>query len=121
MSKTIITWLISLLLVAYGSYNIWAIYLTGDFWFLLWVIVCFAGAIGLVLSKPWSQYCVHVVSFFTVGGWFYVTISIALHGWPYPGIMQTIISLVPGLLLSMVCVLSSIYVFKKFRSVANRT
>ena len=121
MSKLIVTWLISAMLVAYGSYSIWLIYLTGSFWFGLWVVACFAGAIGLVLLKSWSQYFVYLVSIFTVGGWLYVTISIAIQGWPYPSGVETIISLVPGILLSLVCVLSSFYIFKIFRNAANKT
>ncbi len=121
MSKSIITWLISTMLTAYGSYNIWAIYLTGDYWFILWVIACFAGAIGLVFLKSWSQYFVYAVSFFTVGGWLYVTVSIALQDWPYPSVLETIVSLIPGIFLSIVCVLFSIYIFKRFRNVANKT
>ena len=121
MSKSIVTWLIAAMLAAYGSYNIWAMYLSGDYWFLLWVVACFAGAIGLVLLKSWSQYFVYLVSFFTVGGWLYVTISIAIQGWPYQSIIKTVISLIPGILLSMVCVFSSIYIFKRFRDGANKT
>lgn len=121
MSRLIIIWLISVMLAAYGSYNILAIYLTGDYWFLLWIVACFAGAIGLVLSKSWSQYFIYAVSFFTVSGWLYVTISIAVQGWPYQGILKTVISLVPGILLSMACVFSSIYIFKWFRNEADKT
>lgn len=121
MSKSIVIWLISAMLVAYGAYNIWAIYLTGDYWFSLWVVACFAGAVGLVLSKSWSQYFVYAVSFFTVGGWLYVTISIAIQGWPYPSVVKTVISLVPGIFLTLVCVLSSIYIFKNFRNERNKT
>ena len=116
MSKSITIWLISAMLASYGSYNILAVYVSGNYWFLLWVIACFSGAIGLVLSKSWSQYFVYAVSLFTVGGWLYVVTPIVQNSLHYYGFVETLISFIPGVFLALICVLSSVHVFKLFRN-----
>lgn len=116
ISKSIIIWVIAITLVAHGSYNIWAITVTDDYRYLIWVLGCFTAAVGLIFSKSWSQYLVYLVSLSTAGGWAFVVIQMAMNDWHYSGVQQTIISLIPGLLLVSVCLLFSVFVYKYFKN-----
>ncbi len=109
------------MLFAYAGYNAWIVSVTNNYWFLLWVGSCSVASIGLILSKAWSQYFVYLVAFFTAGGWVFVTITIALNGWPYPDAQSTIISLAPGVLLALSCIFISIYVFNYFKKQNAKT
>jgi len=121
MTKSFIIWLIAILLLVYAGYNTWIISVTNNYWFLLWVGSCVAASSGLIMSKAWSQYFVYLVAFFTAGGWAFVTINIALNGWPYSDTQNTIISLVPGAALFLTCVFISVYVFKYFKNQNAKT
>lgn len=121
LSKSITIWVIALTLVAHGSYNIWAITVTHDYRYLVWVIGCFTAAVGLILSKSWSQYLVYLVSLATAGGWAYTVIQITMNDWHYSGVQETIISLIPGFLLVSVCVLFSVFVYKYFNKQRVKT
>jgi len=114
MEKSIIAWIIVVLLLAYGSYTLFLARVFNNCWFLLWTSACFIAAAGLVLSKRWSKYFVYTVALFTAGGWIYVTAMIAIKHWPYAGLQNTVIALVPGLLLVMICILFSLFVRQLF-------
>lgn len=121
MSRSATIWIIAIIFAVYAAYNMGMIAKTGSYWFLIWVFACLACSLGLILNKKWSQYFVYLVSTVTAGGWLYVTINISLAGWPYTGIQNTVIALVPGVLLFLSCVLVSIYVYKYFKSPIPKT
>ena len=121
ISKSIIIWVIAITLVAHVSYNISAITVTDDYRYLIWVIGCFTAAVGLIFSKSWSQYLVYLISLSTAGGWAFVVIHMAINDWHYSGVQQTILSLIPGLLLVSVCVLFSVFVYKYFNKQKVKT
>ncbi len=114
MSKSVVTWLLTVLLLVYGSYTLWLATAIGNYWFLLWTAGCFIAGVGLVLSRKWAQYFVYIVAFFTAGGLIYVMIMIAVNGWPY-GLRNTILVLARSFLIVALCVLSSVFVYKHFK------
>src|SRR5712692_238701 len=59
MSKSVVTWLLTVLLLVYGSYTLWLATAIGNYWFLLWTAGCFIAGVGLVLSRKWAQYFVY--------------------------------------------------------------
>lgn len=115
MAKSITIWVIALTFFAYAGYNTWMVWHMDSYWFLIWVVSCLLAAVGLVLSKAWSQYFVYLVALFTAGGWTYVVATVALNGWPYHDTKSTVISLIPGIVLVLTCILISVYVFIYFK------
>jgi hypothetical protein len=111
--RSIAKWLIVVALFAYGSYTAWLAF-TSQYWFLLWTVACYGAAVGLALSKRWSQYLVYLVAAFTAGGWLYVVATIAVNRWPYPDVLSSVIALAPGMLLVALCVLCSLFVRRLF-------
>jgi hypothetical protein len=113
--RLIARWLIVAALVAYGAYTTWLAF-ASQYWFLLWSVACYGAAVGLALSKRWSRYLVYLVAAFTAGGWLYVVATIAVHRWPYPDVLSSLISLIPGMLLAVLCLLCSLFVRRLFVS-----
>jgi len=86
---------------------------------LLWLgtsLFAFVAAVGLFLDKVWSQYLWHALSLAIIASWAYTVASVAMAGWPYETILETFISLIPGLLLVGVFAGGSVIVYKHFRA-----
>jgi hypothetical protein len=107
--RAVAKWLLVALLAIYGAYTSW-LTISMNAWFLIWALPCFGAAIGLALSKPWGRYLVYAVAACTAIGWALYVGFIAIRGWPYHDVERSIISLVPGLLLVLVCVLAIVFV-----------
>ncbi len=87
-------------------------------------IIPLTGAAGLFLKKSWSRYFVHLFTIATVPWWTIYTIWFIWNkGWPYyPTVLQSIIGLLPGLFLCILCIGSSWVVHKYFKKkFANET
>jgi hypothetical protein len=117
--KPILIWVLAAVLAAYGSYTMWLVTVYDSFWFLAWSIPSFVGAAGLIMRRSWAKYVVYVMAACTAGGWATYVGWLAVSGWPYRNAQSTVISLVPGLLLVALCVSSSVYVHKYFKSHAR--
>ena len=115
MSKSVAIWLISVLLILYGVYNVSIALVNNQYGYLFWSFCCFVGAFELVLMKSWSQYIIYFICLSVVGGWGYITLNMALNDWPYSKTSHTMIALLPGLLLVLACALSSMFIYTYFR------
>ena len=71
---------VAILMLAYGALHAWALVHYSSMWLLLWVIPCFVGALGLFLSKSWSQYLVYLVGGCAVLGWAVYSVLYAWQG-----------------------------------------
>ncbi|MFH2047047.1 MAG: hypothetical protein ABIK92_18110 [Pseudomonadota bacterium] len=120
MTKNKIIWLISIVLILNGIYQIYANLN------MLWIsngthlILNFLCAFGLLFEKSWSQHYVYVLSFFSIGGWFDGVINVYRNGWPYSTIEESIISLIPGLCLIAGWFLLSVYTVRLKRMKRDR-
>ena len=88
----------------------------------LWLVVAFAPllvAIGVVLRRPWSEYLWYLIALSASVWWIVTVIRVAVTGWPYHDALSSVISLVPGVLLLMVCLFGSIAVRQHFREREN--
>ena len=88
----------------------------------LWLVVAFAPllvAIGVVLRRPWSEYLWYLIALSASVWWIVTVIRVAVSGWPYHDALSSVISLVPGVLLLMVCLFGSIAVRRHFREREN--
>jgi hypothetical protein len=106
--------LATFLLVVSAYLGWWSVSAATLFW-LLPASVSLIAAVGLFLSKHWSQYLWHVVALAVSLSWVVSIVRIALSGWPYDSALSTIVSLIPGLLLVAVCAGGSAVVAKHFR------
>jgi hypothetical protein len=69
---------VATLMLVYGTLHLWATIHYETMWLLVWVVPCFLGALGLFLSKAWSQYLVYLVGACAVAGWAgYMVLSIS--------------------------------------------
>ena len=75
-------------------------------------VVC---AAGLFLGKRWGALLWYAIALTVSCAWLVSVVRVALDGWPYPGVLESLISLVPGLLLLLVCVGGSVAVARDFR------
>jgi len=62
------------------------------------------GAAALFSSHPHARFLVYAASAVVALSWLVVIARVALSGWPVAGFVQTLISLVPGLLLLSICI-----------------
>lgn len=61
--------------------------------------VCLTIALGLLLRRLWVQHVLLGLAIVISVGWTAIIVAVAWKGWPYPGLLPSILSLIPGLLL----------------------
>jgi len=83
-------------------------------------VVSFIGGIGLILNRQWSRYCIYVVSAAIAGTWFYY-VALTAQSWPNDTLVESVISLLPGILIVVVAAGSSYLVTKHFRAEATKS
>ena len=103
--------IVALVLFGYGAYTVWLVFEYHSVWFLLWSVPCFVGAIGLTMSRAWSQYVVYLIAFCTVAGW----AAFVARSWPQIPSQAIPKAFALGLGLLVVSVWSSLLVFRHFR------
>lgn len=102
--------LYSLLTIAYGTRT------AGQFWSGVFSALLLIGAIGLFLKRPWGRLPIYLFSIVVVPTWIFYTIwFIRKAGWPYYATtLQSILGLVPGVLLCAGCVVACWVVHRYF-------
>ena len=112
--KTMLTKLIAVLLFPLACYLMWwAISAWAPYW-LIPSVLLLTTSIGLYTHRRWARYLWHTIALLANLYWIVPTIRLALHDWPYANTQSTIISLAPGLLLLMVCLLVSVIINKRY-------
>jgi hypothetical protein len=105
---------IGVLFVMYGLYALVQTRLNPQVLGITIALVSVAGGIGLMLNRRWSRYCIYVVSMGFIGTWLYYVAVLAMRAWPYDTLLESVISLVPGLFMVFVAAGSSYVVRKHF-------
>lgn len=102
------------LLFLFSAYFYWfAIENSAFVWMDLAALPMLCG-IGLVLGRRWASYLWYSMAA-GVGAWWLVTIAgMALRGWPASDVTETVVSLIPGLLLLAVAIGGSVAVRKAY-------
>lgn len=113
----IVTLLAAFLLLVAGYFAWWAVSYV-QLWCLLPAAVALVTGIGLFHRKRWSQYLWFAIALSASAFWLISIVRIALSGWPFSDILESIISLLPGLSLLALCAGGSIAVYKHFGSVS---
>jgi len=112
LNHSVVVKVFALVLLCYGAYSLWLVVKHQSFWFLLWSVPSIAGAIGLAMSRTWSQYLYYVIAFCTAAGWAWFVVIV----WPSLTAKYIVNLLVLGAVLVPFCVWSSLIVFRYFRA-----
>lgn len=118
MKKNTVT--IYLIGLVFGIYSIFTIQYSvhgGSMTPGIFALLSLTGSVGLFLKKSWSKYFVYAFSAITVPLWIIDTsLYIMKTGWPYyPTTLQSILGLVPGILLCSFCAISCWVVHRYFK------
>ena len=111
--------LLASLLLLFAAYLGWWAVASGSFWWLAPCLFALVAASGLFLGKRWAQYLWHVIALVVSISWLSSVVRVALSGWPYDTAFTSFVSLLPGLLLLIVCAGGSAIVTKHFRGIRN--
>jgi hypothetical protein len=82
-------------------------------------VVSVIGGIGLLLNRQWSRYCIYVVSATVAMTWLYY-VALSAQSWPYNTLLESVISLLPGIFIVALGAGSSYLVMKHFRAEATK-
>jgi hypothetical protein len=112
--------LIGALFIAYGVYALVQVRANPQ-WVAI-AVACFSvlGGIGLMLDRPWSRFCIYIVSLAVAGAWAYYT-ALAVPTWPYGTLSETTIALLPGMFLLVIAAGSSYLVTRHFSVVVGKS
>jgi hypothetical protein len=108
-------------LALWGAWALWASIRHGP-----WTTTFLGGAAlltagGLLLLKPWAR---PLAYFFAAGlalGWLYAVGQVIQRGWPYRDWLPSVLSLVPGVLVLIVCAGGSWLVHTEYRQHGRKT
>lgn len=111
-------YIVAALATVYGVLTIsYATRTTGQLWSGIFAALLLIGAVGLFLKRPWARFPIYVFSVAVVLTWVVYTIwLIRKVGWPdYETTWQSILGLVPGVLLCAGCAIACRVVHRYFR------
>jgi len=78
-------------------------------------LVGLVGAMALWSADPRSRCVVYFSAAVVVGAWVLAVLSVVGEGWPYSDTASNLISLLPGILLLVLCGSCCVYVARHFR------
>jgi hypothetical protein len=95
----------------------------GQPWHGVFAVLPLIGALGLFLKRPWARFAIYAFSVAVVPTWVVYTIwFISKAGWPYYATtLQSVLGLVPGVLLCAGCGIACWAVHRYFRAVEPST
>ena len=105
---------LAILLAAFSTYSLWVAQVYGRWGYALFGIIGLVTGVALWLKKPWSQYLAYVLGALFIGSWMFTVWEVYERGWPYEGTLQTLLSLVPGILMVIIVLGSCFVVGKSF-------
>jgi hypothetical protein len=103
-----------ILLLTAGYLCWWATQYADPVWYVGAVVLTFSGT-GLLLKRVWAKYLWYAIGSGVSAIWLVTILRLALNGWPVAGKAETVISLIPGALLLLVCVGGILAVRRDFR------
>jgi hypothetical protein len=106
--------LLSGFLVLVAAYLVWWSVVHDHLPWLAGAALMVVAAVGLWMGKNWAEYLWHGIAAATVVLWVVMVVRVALSGWPYSDPLSSVISLIPGLLLVLICISGSIVVRRQY-------
>jgi len=111
--------LLATFLLIVSAYIVWWAFSYAAWLWLLPAMGALACAIGLYWYKPWAHYFWHGIALAASAWWMVSTLRASISGWPQQTISNSVISLLPGLLLLAVCIGGSVVIAKHYRRTSN--
>lgn len=111
--------LLGIFLLIVSAYLGWWVVSSNGWLWLLAALVTFVCATGLFMRKRWARYLWHVIAFVTCTLWLVSVVSVAVSGWPHKTIMNSFISLLPGLMLLAICIGGSVAITRNNRDASD--
>ena len=105
---------IAVILAVFGVYTLVSAYQSSNWVPVSGGVLCLITTTTLWLKKPWSKYLVYFIGTVFTGEWLWVIWSVYEQGWPYTGALQTVIALIPGLLMVIFALGSMVVVHRAF-------
>lgn len=66
-------------------------------------VCCIAASLGLAFGARWARHLSQALLLVIVAAWFYVLITFSIPNWPFADVTSSILSLLPGAALVIVC------------------
>jgi hypothetical protein len=107
--------LVSGFLLIVAAYLIWWSVTYDHLPWLAGAGVALIAAVGLWTRKRWAEYVWYVIAATISVLWVVMVVRVAASNWPYNDPLSSLISLLPGLLLVLVCIFGSVAVRRHFR------
>jgi hypothetical protein len=108
--------LTAIFLAAYTLYSFWGAYSSQNLSPIVGGLLAIVASVGLFLRRSWSQYFVYAVSTLSVLSWLWAIWMVVQHGWPYLTVAESLISLIPGIVLVFLAVGISVVAQRAFRN-----
>lgn len=112
---------IAMLLLATAGYTGWWAMSNDALFWLVPAGILLLASFGLALKRVWAMYLWYVIATTTVVWWVGMILRLLLTGWPFASAQQSIISLIPGLLLLGICIGGSIALHRQFKQVRRQS
>jgi hypothetical protein len=106
---------VSIILLGYAAFSLWTAVAYHTALPLGGGLLALIAAVGVWRRRGWGRYFVFAVSSLLVVSWLWLTLSVAFRGWPYATISQSVIALLPGLLLVALAVAVSVAAHRGLR------
>lgn len=106
--------LVLILLLTAGYVCWWATQYAQPGWYTAAVVLISCGT-GLLRKRAWAKYLWYAIGSGVSAIWILTILRLAANGWPVAGNAETVISLIPGALLLLVCVGGILAVRRDFR------
>lgn len=107
--------IVAIILIFYAAFSLWSAVAYHTALPLVGGALAAIAAVGVWLRRGWARYTVFAVSSLFVLSWLWVTVSVALRGWPYETWSSSIVALLPGLVLVALVVALSIVAHRGLR------
>lgn len=109
-------------LALWGGWHLWTSAVAQQWATAILGLIAIAAAIGLLLLQAWAKYVAYVLAGGFASSWIYAVSQLAVHGWPYPDRLTTVLSLIPGACLLAVCAGGAYVVHRQYSRpcVSNR-
>jgi len=102
-SKPISVRVLAIVLALVAAYFVVAAVVASAYFAAAISVVGFIGAVSLLASDPRARFLVYIASVIVSASWLVVIVQLAISGWPVAGFGQSLISLIPGILLLALC------------------
>jgi hypothetical protein len=112
------SWSMFLVATPLAAWGVWALWagVEGQQWVTgILGVAAVAAAWGLLVLRPWAKYLAYMFATGLGLSWSYAVWQMIARGWPYRDWLTTVLSLIPGACLLVVCAGGAYVVNREYR------